>query len=107
MKRSDKYKMLIELKPATEESNCFGFLNYQILKPYSLMWHKDNDKHAKIITVYIIDIAPPVDPEINSHIPLDVRYALHEQYGDQLNQDIQNTLDIIDDKEKLEKAFKK
>ena len=57
--------------------------------------------------VFIPDIAPPVTPEIDSVIPLDVRYALQEQYGDQIKQDLQNTLDMIDNKEQLEKAFKK
>ena len=80
------------------------YLNFQ---PYQLVWHKDNESHHKYALVFITDIAPPVTPEIDSVIPLDVRYALIEQYGDQLKQDLQNTLDIIDDKEQLEKAFKK
>ena len=105
MKRSDKYKMLIELKQSIEIQEMFS--NYSDIKPYKVMWHKDNDNHAVAAIVFIPDIAPPVTPEIDSVIPLDVRYALIEQYGDQLKQDLQNTLDIIDDKEQLEKAFKK
>ena len=105
MKRSDKYKMLIELKQSIEIQEMFS--NYSDIKPYKVMWRKDNDKHAVAAIVFIPDIAPPVTPEIDSVIPLDVRYALIEQYGDQLKQDLQNTLDIIDDKEQLEKAFKK
>ena len=105
MKRSDKYKMLIELKQSIEIQEMFS--NYSDIKPYKVMWHKDNDKHAVAAIVFIPDIAPPVTPEIDSVIPLDVRYALIEQYGDQLKQDLQNTLDIIDDKDNLEKAFKK
>ena len=105
MKRSDKYKMLIELKQSNSLMQLFN--HYSDIKPYRVMWHKDNDKHAKAAIVFIPDIAPPVTPEIDSVIPLDVRYALQEQYGDQIKQDLQNTLDMIDNKEQLEKAFKK
>ena len=105
MKRSDKYKMLIGLQQPVngkELLNTYG--NFQ---PYRLVWHKDNELSHKYALVFITDIAPPVTPEVVSHIPLDVRYALHEQYGDQIKQDLQNTLDMIDDKEQLEKTFKK
>ena len=105
MKRSDKYKMLIELKQSNSLMQLFN--HYSDIKPYRVMWHKDNDKHAKAAIVFIPDIAPPVTPEIDSVIPLDVRYALQEQYGDQIKQDLQNTLDMIDNKKQLEKAFKK
>ena len=64
MKRSDKYRMVIELKQSIEELELFN--TYQTLKPYKLMWHKDNDKHSKAATVYITDIAPPVTPEIDT-----------------------------------------
>ena len=104
MKRSDKYKMVIELyRPPFRLPH---FASYGDLQPYSLMWTRDNEKFNEML-VTIVDIAPPVTPEVVSHIPLDVRYALHEQYGDQIKQDLQNTLDIIDDKEQLEKVFKK
>lgn len=104
MKRSDKYKMVIELyRPPFRLPH---FACYGDLQPYSLMWTRDNEKFNSML-VTIVDIAPPVTPEVVSNIPLDVRYALHEQYGDQIKQDLQNTLDIIDDKEQLEKAFKK
>ena len=104
MKRSDKYKMTIDLYRPPFRLEMF--VSYGDLQPYSLSWKKDNGKFYSIL-VTIVDIAPPVTPEVVSHIPLDVRYALHEQYGDQIKQDLQNTLDMIDDKEKLEKVFKK
>lgn len=104
MKRSDKYKMVIDLyRPPFRLPH---FASYGDLQPYSLAWTKDNGKFNSVY-VTIVDIAPPVTPEIDSFIPLDVRCALIEQYGDQIKQDLQNTLDIIDDKDNLEKAFKK
>ena len=47
MKRSDKYKMLIELKQSIEIQEMFS--NYSDIKPYKVMWHKDNDKQVKVI----------------------------------------------------------
>ena len=105
MKRSDKYKMVIELYRPPFRLQLFK--SYGDMQPYDLIWKRDNQEKTYADLVTIVDIAPPVTPEIDTGIPLDVRYALHEQYGDQIKQDLQNTLDLIDDKEKLEKAFKK
>ena len=101
MKRSEKYKLNIDLqKPVNGEELLNTFANIQ---PYRLVWWRDNELHAEAALVFITDIAPPVTPELATGIPLDVRYALNELYGEQLKQELQNTLDIIDNREKLEK----
>nr|BAR26395.1 hypothetical protein [uncultured Mediterranean phage uvMED]BAR26459.1 hypothetical protein [uncultured Mediterranean phage uvMED] len=104
MKRSEKYKLNIDLiKPINGQELLNTYGNIQ---PYRLIWWRDDELHAEAALVFITDIAPPITPEIATGIPLDVRYALNEQYGEQLRQELQNTLDIIDEKENLENIFK-
>ena len=104
MKRSEKYKLNIDLqKPVNKEELINTYGNIQ---PYRLVWLRDNELHAEAALVFITDIAPPVTPELATGIPLDVRYALNELYGKELKEKLKNTLDFIDNKEKLEKIFK-
>ena len=103
MKRSDKYKMHILLDRQLS-NEC---LNKKPTIPmYMLYWHKDNEETSYCSPVCITDIAPPVTPEIDTGLPLDVLCALDEQYGQVLKDDLQVCLDFIDHREKLEKIFK-
>lgn len=103
MRRSDKYKMHLRLDRQLS-NEC---LNTKPSIPmYMLYWHKDNEDSSYCSTVCITDIAPPVTPEIDLGLPLDVLCALDEQYGQVLKDDLQACLDLIDNKEKLEKIFK-
>ena len=103
MKRSDKYKMHIQLdRQITNEL----FYKKPTIPMYMLYWHKDIEKTTYCSLVCISDIAPPVTPEIDTGLPLDVLCALDEQYGQVLKDELQVCLDFIDDREKLEKIFK-
>jgi hypothetical protein len=103
MKRSDKYKMHLLL----DRQLSVECLNEKPTIPmYMLYWHKDNEKTSYCSPVCITDIAPPVTPEIDTGLPLDVLCALDEQYGQVLKDDLQACLDFIDYREKLEKIFK-
>ena len=104
MKRSEKYKMFIDLqKPVNGEELLNTYGNIQ---PYRLVWHKDDELYQKMALVFIFDIALPVTLEIPTGIPLDVLYALNEHFGEELKEKLKNTLDVIDNKEKLEKLYK-
>ena len=95
MKRSEKYKMNIHLDRQTANEN---FNKKPTVPLYILYWHKDNEGSTYGVNVYLTDIAPPITPEIDLGIPLDVLFALNEQYGEQLNADLQNCLDLIENK---------
>ena len=103
MKRSEKYKMNILLDRQLS-NQCFN--KKPTIPMYMLYWHKDNENTSYCSPVCITDIAPPVTPEIDIGLPLDVLFALNEQYGEQLKDELQVCLDFIDNREKLERIYK-
>ena len=96
--------MFIDLQKPVNSQELLN--TYGNIQPYRLLWHKDDELYCKAAIVFITDIALPITPEIPSGIPLDVRYALNEQFGEEIKAKLKNTLKTIDNKEKLEKIFK-
>ena len=99
MKRSEKYKMFLELKKNEATTSVNTFI------PYNLIWKKDTDNYGYHVIDFITDIAPPMSYQ-DCGIPKDVFFALIEQYGSQLKKDLKQALDLVDQREKLEKLYK-
>ena len=70
MKRSEKYKMFIQLTKNEAVSNVNCFI------PYNLIWKKDKDTHSYKVIVFITDIAPPMSFQ-DCGLPKDVFFCIN------------------------------